>query len=141
MQQEVAAKKILRAPSQMVVIDGIDLKVGEIEGFLGGEAPVAAVNHFGISVKGASLDLEAQVNGISIDQVLERNFDGHHIRIRIQAQCEPFSLRVAKGGVIGATILGRRQIKDLRFTQKRLNFTFNLSMYLSVRSSASVLRV
>jgi hypothetical protein len=100
LREEVAAKKTFRVPSQIVEVDGIDLKVGEIEGFLGGEAPVVAVNHLGITVKGASLDLEGRVNGISIDQVLERNFDGHHIRIRIQAQCEPFSLRISKGGVI-----------------------------------------
>ncbi|MBL7670986.1 MAG: hypothetical protein JNM39_10920 [Bdellovibrionaceae bacterium] len=99
LEQEAATKKTFKIPSRTFSIDGIDLMLGEIIAELSGEASSLIVNKAGFHVVGETLQLDARIGGVEIDQVLERSFDGHRVNIRIQAHCEPFSLQVRQGYV------------------------------------------
>lgn len=98
--QEAATKKTFKVPSRVFPMDGIDLNLGETVAEVGGEASGVVVDKSGIHVVGDSMQIVARVSGLSIDQVLERTFDGHRVNIRIQAHCEPFSLQIHQGRVI-----------------------------------------
>lgn len=89
----------IQIPGQVISVQGLDFQLGEVRALVSGAPTDALVNQTGVRLRGESLEMTAQVMGIFIDQIIERVINGHRVRIRVQAQCEPFQVQFRQGNL------------------------------------------
>lgn len=114
-QQEVQKSLKFTSPSRTIIVKGVGLLMGEIDVNLIGLNSDAKMGYNGIQFLGNSLQMLAQVRGLSIDQVIERTVEGHNLRFRIQGQCGPFKVRFSQGQA-GTRFMWRPAEEGLQLT-------------------------
>jgi len=58
------------------------------------------INETGVQASAQNISAKIAINGLNIDQVIVREINGNQIRIRVQAQCQPFQIQIQSFSVV-----------------------------------------